>query len=51
MSQRPLITSQIDNTIKELVKDLDNHPNLCENISEKINKQYATNFTLKQIRQ
>ncbi|RGB28517.1 hypothetical protein C1646_673178 [Rhizophagus diaphanus] len=51
MSQRPLITPQIDNTIKELVKDLDNHPNICENISEKINKQYATNFTLKQIRQ
>ncbi|PKY28790.1 hypothetical protein RhiirB3_481993 [Rhizophagus irregularis] len=51
MSQRQLITPQIDNTIKELVKDLDNHPNLCENISEKINKQYATNFTLKQIRQ
>ncbi|GBC03195.1 hypothetical protein RclHR1_05000008 [Rhizophagus clarus] len=45
------ITPQIDNTIKNLVKELELLPDLGEKISEKVNNQYATNFTTSQIRQ
>ncbi|CAB4408100.1 unnamed protein product [Rhizophagus irregularis] len=44
-------TPQINNTIKELIKVLEHLPNFCEKICEKVNKQYATNFTSNQIRQ
>ncbi|PKY57013.1 hypothetical protein RhiirA4_508847 [Rhizophagus irregularis] len=46
-----LFTPQINNTIKELLKELEHLPNFCEKICEKVNKQYATNFTLNQVRQ
>ncbi|CAB4383685.1 unnamed protein product [Rhizophagus irregularis] len=46
-----LITPQIDNTIKELVEELGHISHLCEMICEKVNEQYATNFTLNQVRQ
>jgi hypothetical protein len=36
----PLITQQIDNIIKELIKVLDYLPHLCEMIREKVNEQY-----------
>ncbi|CAB4408400.1 unnamed protein product [Rhizophagus irregularis] len=44
-------TPQINNTIEELLKVLEHLPNFCEKICEKVNKQYATNFTLNQVRQ
>ncbi|CAG8679922.1 2370_t:CDS:2 [Rhizophagus irregularis] len=46
-----LITPQIDNTIKELVEELGHNSHFCEMICEKVNEQYATNFTLNQVRQ
>ncbi|GBC02820.1 hypothetical protein RclHR1_04840003 [Rhizophagus clarus] len=46
-----LITPQIDDTIKKLVKELELLPDLVERISEKVNEQYATNFTPRFIRQ
>ncbi|GBB98184.1 hypothetical protein RclHR1_03160004 [Rhizophagus clarus] len=45
------ITQKIDNTIKELIKEMELLPDLGERISEKVNKQYATSFTSNQIRQ
>ncbi|CAB4381907.1 unnamed protein product [Rhizophagus irregularis] len=46
-----LFTPQVNNTIKELIEVLEHLPNFCEKICEKVNEQYATNFTLNQVHQ